>query len=632
MLATLSVLLTLAVVLTGCGSSGNSGASTPAPITLSSIAVEPANQSIPVNGTHQFTASGTYSDGSSKDVTAQATWSSNKTSVATVNASGMVTAVASGTANITATVGTVNGSRSLTVTPILSSIVVAPASSTTVVNTTDQLTATGVWSDGSTQDLTVQVTWASADSTIASIDDSGMATGVAPGTSRMTATLGSIAGFTDLTVDAPTLTSIVITPNAASVPAGISQPFVATGVFNNGATQDLASATWGSTDSTIASVDGSGNATTVAAGTVTISATSGTVTGMTTFTVLPAALVSITLSPASPSLALGTTTQITATGLFTDGSTQILSVTWQTSDSTVATVDGNGNVTTVALGNVTLTATSGSINAQASLTVTPAVIASIAITPANPSIPAGFVQQFIATGTFTDGTKQDVTNTATWMSSTGSVATVSASGLASSLASGNSTITATLGLVSGSTNLQVTAAVLQSITVSPQSLLMTTGTTSQLMATGHYSDSSTQNLSSVAAWTSTDATIASVDSSGLVSGRQPGTVTITASSGGMNATTTVTVANHTLQAIIVTPVNPTVAAGQQLQFTATGYFADGTTQDLTKSAHWSSSASNVATVNSGQTGGGLCTPKAAGTATVTAAFNGISGSTTLTVN
>lgn len=616
--------------MVGCGSSGASGP-TPA-VTLVSIAVAPAGQSIPVNGTQQFTATGAYSDSSSRDLTSQVNWSSSADSVATVSNSGLATGVGSGTVNITATMGSVSGSKGLTVTPILSTIDVTPSAPSAVADTTQQFNATGIWSDGSSQDITGQVTWTSTNTPIATIDNNGLVTAQTAGSTTISATLGGIEGSTTLTVIAPTLTSIVITPNQASVPQGISQPFVATGVFNNGASQGLATASWNSSDPTIAAIDNTGNATTLGVGAVTISATSGLVTGSTTFTVLPAALVSVTLSPASPSLALGTTTQITATGLFTDGSTQILSVTWMTSDPTIATVDSNGNVNTVALGSVTITASSGSISASASVTVTPAVIASVAVTPPNPSIPAGFSQQFTAIGTFTDSSTQDITNTATWISSSGTVATVSAAGLATSLTPGNSTITATLGSVSGSSALQVTTAILQTIVVSPQNVQVTSGTTVQLSATGHYSDNSTQDLTTVATWSSSDSTTASVDSTGVVSGRKPGTVTIKATQSGISGTTTVTIANHTLQAIIVTPANPTLSAGQTQQFTATAYFLDGTTQDITKSAHWSSSASNDATINSGQTGGGLCTAKAAGTATITATLSGISGSTTLTIN
>jgi hypothetical protein len=87
-----------------------------------------------------------------------------------------------------------------------------------------------------------------------------------------------------------------------------------------------------------------------------------------------------------------------------------------------------------------------------------------------------------------------------------------------------------------------------------------------------------------------------------------------------------------LQSILVTPANSTAVAGQKVQFTATGYYADGTTQDLTVSAHWSTSSANLATINSGQTGGGLATAKATGSVNITASLNGVSGSTILTVN
>ena len=383
----------------------------------------------------------------------------------------------------------------------------------------------------------------------------------------------------------------------------------------------------------MASIDNTGEAATLKAGSITITAGSGAVTGSTTFSVLPAVLLSISFNPVTPSLAMGTTEHIVAVGLFSDGSTQNLTaVDWSSSDQSMVTVDGNGNLATVALGSATVTATVGAISNTVSVSVTPAVPASIAVTPANPSIPAGFIQQFTATGTFTDNTTQDLTSTATWTSSAGNIATVDDTGFGSGLAAGTSTITATFGNVSGGTSFTVTPALLQSVTVSPQNVLMTNGTTYQLTATGHYSDSSSPNISSAATWSSTDSTIASVDNTGVVTGRKAGTVSITASLNGVSDSTTLTVANHTLQTIIVTPVNPTVNVGQITQFSATGYFADGTTQDLTKSAHWSTSSANVATINSGQSGGGLATPKAAGTVTITATFSGVSGSTSLTIN
>jgi Bacterial Ig-like domain (group 2) len=83
---------------------------------------------------------------------------------------------------------------------------------------------------------------------------------------------------------------------------------------------------------------------------------------------------------------------------------------------------------------------------------------------------------------------------------------------------------------------------------------------------------------------------------------------------------------------VITPVNPTISVGQTQQFIATGHYSDGSTQDLTKTAHWSSSSSGVATINNGISGGGLATAKGVGATTITATFQGVSDTTTLTVN
>jgi uncharacterized protein YjdB len=372
--------------------------------------------------------------------------------VATVDRTGLATGVAAGTTNITATLGGITGSTTLTVTPILVSLTVTAADPIIDINTTTQFTATGNFSDGSAQDYTQLVSW-SAPGSVASIDNTGLATGLAIGTVTVTATSGSISGSAILQVTAPTLTAILVTPAGASTPLGVSQSFTATGVFRNGDTQDLAAAVWSSSDSTKVSVDSSGSAQTLATGSVTISATYGSVTGSSSFTVLPAALVSITLNPSNPSIALGTTVQITPMGTFTDGSTQTLSpVLWNSDDPTVAfvAVSGNGLVSGNSIASANISATSGSITGSTSVTVTQAVIRSIAVAPSSATIPAGTTQQFTATATFTDNTTQDVTTLSTWTSSSGSVATVSNSGLATAVSVGSSTMTATVGSVSGS--------------------------------------------------------------------------------------------------------------------------------------------------------------------------------------
>ncbi|MFY9911073.1 MAG: Ig-like domain-containing protein, partial [Candidatus Sulfotelmatobacter sp.] len=146
----------------------------------------------------------------------------------------------------------------------------------------------------------------------------------------------------------------------------------------------------------------------------------------------PPTLASIALTPGNASIAAGTTKQFTATGTYSNGSTQNLTsaATWKSSVPGVATISAAGLATTAAKGASSISATMGSITGSTTLTVTAPTLVSIAVTPGNPSIAAGTMQQFTATGTYSDGSTQNLTSAATWSSSASGVATISAAGLA----------------------------------------------------------------------------------------------------------------------------------------------------------------------------------------------------------
>jgi len=167
-----------------------------------------ANPSVAKGQTEQFTATGTFSDNSTQNLTNQVTWASATTGVATVNAAGLATAVGTGTSTISATLSGITGSTVLTVTAaVLQSIAVTPANPSVAKGQTEQFTATGTFSDNSTQNLTNQVTWVSATTGVATINAAGPATAVSPGTSTISATLNGVTGSTVLTVVAGTTTS-----------------------------------------------------------------------------------------------------------------------------------------------------------------------------------------------------------------------------------------------------------------------------------------------------------------------------------------------------------------------------------------------------------------------------------------
>jgi len=616
---------------TGGSSKGGSGS-----VTISSMQISPNSTAIATGANQQFSATAHMSDGSTKDVTGTVQWASSDTSVATIDTAGRATGSAPGVATITATSGLVKASATLTISSAaanLSSIVITPANPTIPVNTAQQLTATGNYSDGSSADITGLVTWGSNSNSIAVVSSSGMLTGQAAGTTGISASMGTVSGTTQVVVSAPTVVSIAVTPVGLTLGIGINQQYVATATYSDGSSADLTSGvTWSSSDTNTATINSSGLATTVAPGQVTITATLGALSDQSTLTIVAAHLSSISVTPSVVSIAAGTTQQFTATGSFDDGSTQLLlNVTWSSSSNS-AKVSSSGVATGVSPGTATITATSGSVSGTASLTVTGASLISIAVTPANSTMAPDTTKQFTATGTFSDSSTQDVSAVVVWTSSSPAHATINAQGLATGLTAGTTTVTATYGTISGSTGLTVSNVSLVSITVSPANPRINAGTSIKFTATGTFSDGSVATNLSGVSWKSQHPNVASIRSSGIAHGKKSGSVTITASAFGVSGTTTLTVGTGTLVSIVVTPANPSATAGGTQQFTATGTFSDASTQDITLNSHWSSSSSSVATIANAPSVAGQARCKAAGITNVTANSGGITGSTGLTVN
>ena len=617
------------------GTTGSTGSSNTTP-TVSSLAVSPASMSIGMGSTQQFVATAHLSDGTTKDMSSSVTWSSSDATVASIGASGLASGAAAGTVTISAQSGTVHGSATLSVTAAavnLQSITISPAASSMPINTSQQFTATGAYSDGSNSDLTNLVTWSSSTTSVATINPTGLASSLTSGTTNISASLGSVSQSTSLTVTAPTMVSIAVTPVGLTLGIGIGQQFVATATYSDGSSSDLSSGvTWNSSSPTVAALDGSGMATTLAAGSTTITATVGALSDNTLLTVVAAHLTSITLSPATASIALGTKQQFSAVGNFDDGSTQPLtSVTWFSGSSAVASVDQNGLASGLGAGNATITVASGSVTGTASLTVTGATLVSLAVTPANASMATGTTKQFAATGTFSDSSTQDMSGSVLWSSSSPAVATINSAGLATSVAPGNSTIAAAFGSVSGSTGLTVSTAHLVGITISPANPRIVVRTSIKFVALGTFSDGSTGGSLAGVSWKSSKPNLALIRSTGTAHGKKAGSVTITASASGVQGTTTLTMGTGTLQSLAVTPADPTCSAGSTQQFAAVGSFSDGSTQDITLNSHWSSSHASVSTIANGQAAAGLAQCFAAGTSSIGANSGGTTGSTTLTV-
>jgi ribosomal protein L21E len=267
------------VITAAFGSKTASATLTVVPVALTAIAVLPANPSIGGGATQQFTAMRTFNNGSTSDITATSTFASATPAVATVNATtGLAVGLTAGKSLITATFGALSGSTTLTVTAaVVSSIAVTPQAPSVQAGATRQLAVVASYSDGTTVDVTNTTAFSSATPAAATVGAAtGLVTGVAGGSSVVTAAFGGKTATTTVTVPSVTLSSIAVTPATTSVAVGGTQQFVATGTYSDSSTAIITtSANW--TSGTIAN------------GTTTITATAGGKSGSAVLTIAAAA-------------------------------------------------------------------------------------------------------------------------------------------------------------------------------------------------------------------------------------------------------------------------------------------------------------------------------------------------------
>ncbi len=355
---------------------------TTAPQVFTSVSVTPATATL-TGGTQQLTATALDQFGGPMAPQPAFTFTSSNPAVASVSATGLVTAVTAGTATITATSGVLSGTSAITVNAVTTSLGVTPNPSTVVLNATLQLTATALDQFGTAIAPTPAVTWTSSAPLTASVDANGLVTGVALGTATITAAdtaTGLITGASNITVVAvpQVLTSVSITPATASIITGATQQFTASALDQFGSTMIPQPAiTFSSSNPAVATVNATGLVSGVTPGTSTITATSGALSGTAALTVTlsPAVLTTVSLTPATSTIAVGATGQLTASLLDqrNDPFTSLASTTFVSSNPLVATVNANGLVTGVAAGTATITATNGLITDTAIVNIAVAV-------------------------------------------------------------------------------------------------------------------------------------------------------------------------------------------------------------------------------------------------------------------
>lgn len=511
----------------------------------------------------------------------------------------------------------------------LTSITINANSSQVASGTAINITATGVFNNGTVQDLTKQVTWTSSDSNIVQITESGLAKGIAIGSSKITASYQGVSAKPfSLAVTDAVLKDIVVNINhSPTLAKGSAAQLIATGIFDDNTTQDLTNqVAWSSSNTDVVSItpDGIISGDNLGNAEVTASLFGGVASSPVTISVSPATLTGITVNVSNSIIANGTNSQLTAIGTFSDHSTQDLTkqVTWISSNSNILNVSSMGVAVAKAIGDSSITASyAGITSLPVTITVSDAVITRVVINSGATSLAKGTSTQLSLTGVFSDGSSQDLTNSAAWTSENNDVATVSNNGLVTGSIAGKSTnITAVYGSVSASISISVTDAILTKVIINTTDSSIAKGTKVQLYAVGILSDGTTQDLTNQAVWQSTAPNKVAVGVNGLASGVAVGSAGITAMFGGFTSSAfTMTVTDAVLTGVVVNATDSSIAKGTSSQLTATGTLSDGSTQDLTSQATWHSNNGSIVSV----TANGVATGLIAGQSTaITAKFGG----------
>jgi len=329
----------------------------------------------------------------------------------------------------------------------------------------------------------------------------------------------------------------------------------------------------------------------------------------------------VTVSPSTLSIYAGHTSTLTAT--VTPSDADDTSVTWSSSNTSVATVSTAGLVTAKKAGSCTITATASSgVTATCAVTVKAVTVTGISADVSSVSINVG--------GTYTahnciiyysDGTSNtNAWSIASWSSSDTSVATVTGRTI-TGIGIGTCYGYCSYGGYSDWFNIVVSAVEATSVTLDSSSMSLEVGDTGSLSATVKPSNVTDPTVE----WSSSDSSVATVDSYGNVTAVGVGSCTITATCGSKSASCSVTV-TRTLTGITLSPSSETVTKGDSVSLTATANYNDGSTEDVTSGATWSSSDTSKATVSDG-----TVLAFAVGSATITASYGGFSDTCAITV-
>ncbi len=611
-----------------------------API-LKSIEITPPGATIGIDGTEKFTATALDQFGVEMTDGVEITWSSSDESVGTIDQTGLFTALATGTTTITAESGDITATVTVTVSaedPVLTSIEITPPGATIGIDGTEVFTATALDQFGVEMTDGVEITWSSSDESVGTIDQTGLFTALAAGTTTITAESGDITATVTVTVSAedPVLTNITVKPSTGTLVVDDSLRFTATALDQNNNDMPVGEVIWTSSDTAVGTIDADGIFTALAEGSVTITATSGDVAGTATVTVIAeeSAFGMIVISPSEVTLGAGDALGFDAITFDPFGARVLCAeVDWTVSDPCVGIIDECGTFTPLKAGTVTVCAVGDGATGTATVTVTCAdpTLARIVITPPAITLNAGDEATLTAIAFDQYGDELPGADVI-WESSDEDVGTIDSDGYFTALEEGTTTITASAGCcgIAGTATMTVTSAptgLTDGVTITPSEVTLDISDTWEFDAIAFGSEGDVIDDAEVI-WSCDDESIGEIDEDGAFRALAAGTVTITASVEEASGTAEVTVrsADPALARIVVSPSDFFIAAGQSLKLSATTFDQYGD-ELWDVEVHWDSSSPCIGTINDC----GVFTAECDGEVILTASAGELSGSACVTV-
>ncbi|MEO6444368.1 MAG: Ig-like domain-containing protein [Gemmatimonadaceae bacterium] len=583
---------------------------TVAPRQVSIVRVAPSTTSLRVGGSVTLRAEPVNSAGGI--VTGRPeTWQSSDVSLATVSASGVVRGIAPGIVTITASVDGVYGSALATVAAVpVASVTVTPASSSLLVGQTLQLSATPADSSGAPLPGR-SIVWSSSAPSVASVSSTGLVTAHLPGSAAISATSEGNTGTSRITVSLVPVGRVTITPDATTLQAGNSTQLAARVFDASGMELGGRTITWTSDRAIVATVRSDGTVTAIAPGQAHITASADGVEGVATINVIPVPVASISLTPASLALHVGSSQKVTAVPRDADG--QPLAgrvVTFISGAPSIAAVSSSGVVTALAPGSALIIVTSEAQQVTVPVTVTIPPVARITLTPSFGMLAPGLTLQL--TASLFDSSGAPITGRVpSWSSSAPAVATVSSSGLVTAVNAGITTITASSGGVSATLSVSVVPVAVATVTIAPASVTLLPDSTARLIVTAR--DASGNALSGrTTTWSSANSAIATVSTSGVVTGVSPGSTSISAHVDGVTGTATVNVTTVPAARIQIAPLTGTLHVGTLYSRVVSANVLDASNGVLTgRQVTWTTSDAKRLTVTPTASNSGIASVTAA---------------------